>query len=48
MKRILSTAALMLLASATAAYAAAPDVVTKALDVCCALGAACCDGGPCC
>jgi hypothetical protein len=48
MKRIFSTAAFMLLASATAAYAAAPDAVTKAIEACCALGAACCNGGPCC
>ena len=48
MKRIVSTAALMLLASATAAYAATPDAVTKAVEACCAIGAACCNGGPCC
>ncbi len=48
MKRIFSTAAFMLLTSATAAYAAAPDAVTKAVQTCCALGAACCNGGPCC
>ncbi|WP_425997453.1 hypothetical protein [Caulobacter sp. DWR1-3-2b1] len=48
MKRIFSTAALMLLASATAAYAAAPDAVIKAVQACCALGAACCKGAPCC
>ncbi|WP_200941442.1 hypothetical protein [Caulobacter sp. Root1455] len=48
MKRILSTAALMLLVSASAAYAAAPEAVTKAVGACCALGAACCNGGPCC
>lgn len=48
MKRIFSTAAFMLLASATAAYAAAPDAVIKTLEACCALGAACCKAGPCC
>jgi hypothetical protein len=48
MKRIFSIAALTLLASATAAYAAAPDAVHKAVEACCALGAACCNGGPCC
>ncbi|CAN5330869.1 hypothetical protein BH10PSE4_BH10PSE4_39730 [soil metagenome] len=48
MKRIFSTAALMLLVSATTAYAAAPEAVSKALQACCALGAACCNGGPCC
>jgi hypothetical protein len=48
MKRIFSIAALTLLASATAAYAAAPEALTKAVGACCALGAACCNGGPCC
>ncbi len=48
MKRILSTAALMLLVSATGAYAAAPHAVTQAFEACCAFGAACCNGGPCC
>jgi len=48
MKRIFSIAALTLLASATAAYAAAPDAVHKVVEACCALGAACCNGGPCC
>lgn len=48
MIRIIATAAFALLASGIAAYAAAPDVVTKAVQACCATGAACCNGGPCC
>lgn len=47
MKYLFSTAALLLV-SATSAYAAVPDAVTKAVEACCALGAACCNGGPCC
>jgi len=48
MKRVFSIAALALLGSAGAAYAAAPDTVTGALASCCAALAACCANLPCC
>ena len=47
MKRILMTATLSVLGSATAAYAAAPETGTKTVASCCAAMAACC-GLPCC
>ena len=47
MKRILITATLLVLGSATAAYAAAPETVNKAVASCCTAVAACC-GLPCC
>lgn len=43
MKRTLSIAAFVLLASGTAAFAAAPDVVAQAVASCCEALAACCD-----
>ena len=42
MKRALPIAALLLLASGTAAYAAAPGAVTEALASCCAWIMSCC------
>ena len=42
MKRILSTATLMVLASGAAAYAVAPEAVAKAAADCCQALAACC------
>lgn len=48
MKRTLTIAAFALLVSGTAAFAAAPEVVSKAVASCCQALAACCDGGSCC
>ena len=48
MKRTLTIAALMLLATGTGAFAAAPKTVAQAVASCCDALAACCDGGPCC
>jgi hypothetical protein len=49
MKRILSSAPLILLVSAGAAYAAAPAAAGKAVASCCAALAACCGVSlPCC
>ncbi len=48
MKRTLTIAAFVLLATGTAAFAAAPETVSQAVASCCEALAACCDGGPCC
>jgi hypothetical protein len=45
MKRTLTIAAFMLLATGTAAFAAAPETVAQAVASCCDALAACCDGG---
>ena len=42
MKRVLPAAALFLLASAGAAYAAAPGAVTSVIESCCAFLMSCC------
>jgi hypothetical protein len=47
MKPIFFTTVFLVLASASAAYAAAPDAVAKAVKTCCDLAAECCDK-PCC
>lgn len=49
MKRTLTLAGFLLLASATAAFAASPDTVIAAVASCCDALAACCGGtAPCC
>lgn len=48
MKRTLTIAALVLLASGSAAFAAAPDVAAQAVCVCCDAIAACCEACTCC
>lgn len=50
MKRTLTIAGLLLLASGTAAFAASPETVLHAVASCCEVVAACCNGAsiPCC
>lgn len=48
MKRTLTVAALVLLASGSAAFAAAPDAVAQAVCACCDAIAACAEACSCC
>jgi hypothetical protein len=48
MKRLISCLAAAAALGFGAAYAAAPDAVTRALEACCAVAAGCCPGGGCC
>ena len=48
MKRTLTLAALVLLASGSAAFAAAPDAVEQAVCACCDAIAACAEACTCC